>query len=342
MASEQSNKLCDTPNKRSADNMDNHDDSENANKAMKTKHQQQNVIVDAETSLSLLKVKDLNTIMWCNFQQMHAQSMVSVMANLKTVVREAVQSELTRLEGEIKSIKQELVTKKDLGDLKGQCEIKQLETDIELSSLKCSLDSKAEKNDVDNLVKRMEAAENTNKQLTEALQKQQNYLETIDADKRANNLIITGVVENEESDKEGPLQQGNESAKSDEEKIKLIMETIGAGAVEIISVQRLGERLDGPNHRPRPIKVVLKEKRERKTVLDKAKDLKSAGPTMSTVYINKDMHPAVRKERGRIRQVLKREKANPDNHGRNIVFDKDSKCVMVDDVAVDKYQPSFL
>ena len=337
--------------KRPSESMDNDEESNlSANKAQKSnsndsanvnvtttsqQHIEQPVAqFDDNTSVSQLKVKDLQAILAMNFQIMHVETLASMSTLLK--------SEIGQLEQKVNTMKDELVSKTDFEEKMKACDIKHLEFDIEMASLKCSIAKAAESSEVNNLKERVQAVDTTNKQLSESLEKQQSFLETLDADKRASNLIITGVGESSENEEEGAMQHEDRIARSDEEKIQLIIDIIGAGHVGIASVLRLGERHDGPGQKPRPIKVVLKERSDRRDILTKAKELKNAGPNLSSVYINKDMHPAVRKERGRIRQVLKSERQKPENQGRNVVFDQKSQCIMVDDVVIDKYQPSFL
>ena len=60
------------------------------------------------------------------------------------------------------------------------------------------------------------------------------------------------------------------------------------------------------------------------------------------VYINTDMHAGVRREHGRIRQVLKAEQEKAENQGRNVSYDHASKTVLVDGIVVNRFQPKFV
>ena len=42
---------------------------------------------------------------------------------------------------------------------------------------------------------------------------------------------------------------------------------------------------------------------------------------MQRVYVKKDVHPLVRKELSRLREVEKRERDKPENQGRNVRYD---------------------
>lgn len=184
--------------------------------------------------------------------------------------------------------------------------------------------------------------ESKSNKILETVQKHQKFLETLDSERRASNIIITGVKENDPDDRTTAMSYLDQEAVTDKEKTDLILHVIGASDVKIHSIQRLGVLQTGPQQKPRPIKLVLEKSTDRHKVLAEAKKLKTAGPSFSSVYMNKDMHPNARKEMGRIRKVLKDEKSKPANHGRNVTYDHKSRCVMIDDVIVDKYNPSFL
>ena len=80
---------------------------------------------------------------------------------------------------------------------------------------------------------------------------QQRFLESLDAEKRACNLIATGVSENDD------IAFGDDTASTDEEKVSLILNKTGHDKANITSIQRLGQRREGINNRNRPLKVIL-------------------------------------------------------------------------------------
>ena len=162
----------------------------------------------------------------------------------------------------------------------------------------------------------------------------QRFLEMFDADKRSNHLILTGISESDS------LVINEISAESDEEKVSLILESIDTDALSVESVKRLGE-LKPEATRPRPIKLTLKGRNSRRPILEKAKNLKQK-PELKSIYINKDIHPAYRKERGRMREAEKRELARPGNAGKDVVYDKEARVLKVDGIIVDRYNPSPL
>ena len=56
------------------------------------------------------------------------------------------------------------------------------------------------------------------------------------------------------------------------------------------------------------------------------------------MYVKKDVHPLVRKELNRLRDVTKREKERPENRGKQVRFDGKERKVYVGDVVVDSFQ----
>ena len=171
--------------------------------------------------------------------------------------------------------------------------------------------------------------------ISETLAQHQKMLEMLEADRRASNIIITGVPEEQMGD-----------AKTDAEKVELILSTIGQPTVQVKSVERLGkERQDqhppaegSARPRRRPLKVVLKDPGARKDVLDSAPRLKGSGNQFKTIYVKKDVRPLVRKELNRLREVTKKERERPENQGKNVHFDGKERKVYVDGVVVDSFQ----
>ena len=173
---------------------------------------------------------------------------------------------------------------------------------------------------------------NENDSLREALMQHQRYLESIEAERRAGNVILTGVTEHD-------LIDGPNTPRDDVDKVKLILGKIGVTNLGIASVTRLGREATG--NRPRPIKVQLQEPSTRKNILEKAKQLKPLGGDFAKIYIKKDIHPLVRKELNRLRAVEKQEKDKPENMGRTVQYDHKQRCVLVDGTIVDRFKPAF-
>ena len=89
------------------------------------------------------------------------------------------------------------------------------------------------------------------------------------------------------------------------------------------------------------ITFTCKENEERKRVIDDAKKLKNVDGRFKKIFIKKDIHPAVRKEQNRIRFVEREERQKPENQGRDVKYDFESRCLLVDGIIVDRFKPSF-
>lgn len=179
----------------------------------------------------------------------------------------------------------------------------------------------------DKINEEIKSLKKTNETLCETLAQQQRYLESVDAERRACNLIITGVDE------------GSDLGHTDEEKVNLILRTVGHENVTTTYIGRLGAA--AANRTRRPIKVVVGSARERNGILKDASKLKNAGDTFSRIYIKKDLHPGVRREIIRIKEAEKREREKPENAGRDVRYDRESRTLTIDGQVVDRFSPAF-
>ena len=208
---------------------------------------------------------------------------------------------------------------------------------VQMSRIESKLDDLLEKwtREREALNKQIHELRKEKEKMVETLSQHQRMLESIEAERRAANVIMTGVPEE---------QLGG--ATTDIEKAKLVLSTIGQQAVEVRSVERLGSvqqdrrQTPGASPRPyrRPLKVVLKNADNRKDVLDSARQLKTSDAIFRSIYVKKDMHPLVRKEFDRLRGVEKREKERPENQGKSVRYDHRERKVYVDNVVVDSFQ----
>lgn len=173
-----------------------------------------------------------------------------------------------------------------------------------------------------------------NNQLTESLSNQQRYLEGLEAAKRANNLIIMGLPEH-------PIEMNNSNYNTDEAKVKKILEEIDHPSVEFETCERLGQQ-NTDSTKPRALRVKLKNAHERKQILQNTKLLKDKPTPLNKVYVKKDIHPGVRKEFTRLKKVERHEKEKPENQGRKVTYDANTRSVTVDGHVVDKFRPQFL
>ena len=180
----------------------------------------------------------------------------------------------------------------------------------------------------------LRALKNNDELLLDTVAQQQRFLEEIDAEKRAKNLIVIGITEDD-------LTIAEETAAADYEKIQLVFKTLGLDNADVNTVQRLGRR-DPTNPRSRPIKVVMGSSEERQKAFTAAKNLPDDdGSSLSRIRVKKDTHPAIRKEFGRLFAAERSEKEKAENAGKEVIFDKKKRVLTIDGVVIDRFKPSF-
>ena len=166
-----------------------------------------------------------------------------------------------------------------------------------------------------------------NKQ-ADIIAKQQRFLESLDRKERECNLILLGVPEEHES---------LDGATTDRAKVDKVWEAARA-TCRVTSVRRLGKPRDaGQGQRKRPILVTVASREDRDATLDVAKHLKAAGGLYKNVYIKKDLHPSVREEWRRLREVKKAERDRPENVGCNIRLNVRERQLYKDGVVIDRW-----
>ena len=167
-----------------------------------------------------------------------------------------------------------------------------------------------------------------NSKLSDALLQQQQFLESLDAERRRNKFIVFGVPETD-------LNDGTDNrAATDQEKINMILQKIDCGDIPTAAVRRLGQY--DPT-KTRPVEVTLVNAAKRSDVIDKAKKLKELALPFSDMGIRKDSHPAVRREWRRLKEAEEREKKRPENQGKTISIDYRKRILKVDDIIIDRF-----
>lgn len=184
------------------------------------------------------------------------------------------------------------------------------------------------KNDLQELKK-------SNELLLETVAQQQRFLEEVDAEKRAKNLIVLGVSESD-------FVVRDQTLHTDKDKVGAVLNAIGFHEPHnIVSVQRLGKE-DTTSNRKRPIKVILSNSEDRQKVMTLQKNLKgNLGGALSDAKVKRDTHPAIRKEFGRLFGAERAEKEKPENVGKEVSFDVKRRVLLIDGVVVDRFKPSF-
>lgn len=94
--------------------------------------------IDENVSLSQLTVGQLNALMWYNFQQMQSQTLFAALSNMENMVTKKVTEQISRIETvveqKIKSVSD------DLNKRMKTVEVRQLESDIDMASIRQSID----------------------------------------------------------------------------------------------------------------------------------------------------------------------------------------------------------
>lgn len=75
--------------------------------------------------------------------------------------------------------------------------------------------------------------------------------------------------------------------------------------------------------------------------MENSNRLKNAGDNVKSIYIKKDVHPSVRREWKRLRDVEREEKEKPENVGCVIRLDPRERKVYKDGEIIDSWNPLF-
>ena len=162
----------------------------------------------------------------------------------------------------------------------------------------------------------------------EIISKQQLYLESLDRREREANLVILGVPDEHES---------LDGAVDDGDKLEKIWAKVGVD--NVVGMHRRLGKSDGVR-RCRPILLTLQDKTLRGHILDRAKNLKTSGDLFKKIYVKKDVHPAVRAEWQRLRDVEKVEKERPENAGCVIYLNTRERKIYRDNSVIDSWNPT--
>lgn len=165
------------------------------------------------------------------------------------------------------------------------------------------------------------------KSVWSAMDDQVRYLEKLDSRERANKFVVFGVPEN--------AWQG---CSNDADKISLIATTTGC-QIDAFTAKRVGTRKQDPTV-CRPIHVTLTESSKRNQIVEKLREIFNHSP-FANVRVKKDVHPAVRREWGRLYASFDKHKNDPGNAGHDVDFDKVKRCITRDNVIVEAWRPRF-
>jgi hypothetical protein len=195
----------------------------------------------------------------------------------------------------------------------------------EMQTMKGELEKKITKDVEAAVQKKYKGLEEENRLLREALDQHQKYLEALENEKRAKNIIFLGIPEQKPNDRT-----------TDEDKCSEVLITMGKQA-KPVRVQRIGQVKARGN---RPLRVELDSREDRDDILESSKTLKGT-PNFNKVFIKKDQHPMVVREVQRLKKVSRDESQKPENEGRKVEYDGRHRRVTIDGVVVDSFRPAF-
>ena len=243
---------------------------------------------------------------------------VAGVIHLINMLNKPIQTKLSRLEEEIKSVTTRVAKLEEKSEgVEGTL----LTKTTEIDDLRTKITSQES----------IQSIQSKQKEIREVIDNHQRYLEKSDSFRRENNVVLFGLQESE----------------NDTEKVKEILNSIECTAIEPERLKRLGKvpeqptaeaaTADGstPRSRNRPLLLSLKSRSEKSKILANSSKLKDSD-TFGTIYIKKDQTPMERKEWARLRTVLQREKDRPENQGVNVKMDYRRRCVMVGDRVIEK------
>lgn len=158
----------------------------------------------------------------------------------------------------------------------------------------------------------------------------QRSLNLIDFDERSQNLIISGMPENEMTlDDENVLRNDKDKIKQLFKNIKIPNETIKE--IDTYEISRLGQAKTNYN---RIIKVNMKSKDKRDTIVNSANLLRDLPVPWNKIYAKKDMHPVYLRENSRLGTKMANLKRDNSDNNKVILIEKGR--LTVDGVTVDK------
>ena len=128
--------------------------------------------------------------------------------------------------------------------------------------------------------------------------------EEAEKNRRKTSVIIHGIVESTAADSE-------QRVKDDGDIMQDILHQIKCDEVNVSQIIRLGKRQEGPDMKPRPIKMVLESEESKDRVLRCAKNLKYRQEGgLNRVFIHQDLTPKERAARKILVMELKDRMAN--------------------------------
>ena len=198
--------------------------------------------------------------------------------------------------------------------------------DTKINALETKLNTVIEKqnNKIALLERKCETYEENIDTLKTIVAKQQRTIGNIDKVERERNIIISGLSEE-------TLLIDEQKYETDEQKVNALFKVMDISLPYDYELLRLG-KANTSYHRT--IKMNVFNKHNRDEILKKTSKLKNAGVPWDTIYIKKDLHPALVQENHRLRIKKNKLKELEENKDKNITLDNGK--LKINDVIVDK------
>lgn len=131
-----------------------------------------------------------------------------------------------------------------------------------------------------------------------------------------------------------------DDAVADTDKPEKEWEKLGVAGVEC-QHKRQGAHAEGGRHN-RPLHLTIPQKDKQSRIFVNAKILQTIGEKFSRIFVKKGVHPGVRKEWQRLREVEVKEKERPEIAGCYIKLDTLQRKVYRHSKVIDTWNPQFL
>ena len=169
--------------------------------------------------------------------------------------------------------------------------------------------------------------EEKNDSLKKVVVKQQSQIAIQEKNNRLKNVVVGGLDEN------NPLVVEGNSASTDSEKVKLILNYLNLGRIDFTRCRRTGNKDQGPQKRPRFLIVEFTKQSDRNEVKAAGSQLQTI-PALNDIRIKADLTKDERAEYKRLYDL--RDKLTQDNPGKVVVVDRG--VVKLDGQEIDKFK----
>ena len=176
---------------------------------------------------------------------------------------------------------------------------------------------------------RQKNVENENNNMKRIINRQQGHIIQQDKQLRQKRLLISGLSETE------TLTYNEESADSDDKKIKIIFKALNTSIDDLVDFKRIGSPDQGPDNRPRYLLMQFIDIESRKTVKEKSSNLNGI-EELKHIRIKADLTKQDREEYSRLFKL--KENLEKDNPGKNVRYERGK--IYLEEEVIDEFKSS--